>query len=138
MAPLREGVRRGVLSAAALLRDAGGGVLDAARELASPRTHQQSQLHDELELARMHGRWLSEEEREHLQVAALRRAQRRRVLLVLLALSVLIPPLWLLMPIWIGLLAWPQTTRRLLFGLLAAGILLVVPLVVLLLWLLLR
>ena len=138
MVPLRDGVRRGVLSAAYLLREAGAGVLDAARELASPDARQQSQLHDELELACSHGRWLSDDEREQLQALNLRRAQRRRVLLVLLVISLLLPPLWLLLPIWIGLLWWPQTTGRLLVWLSAAAITLVGALVVLLLWLLLR
>ena len=63
MVPLRDGVRRGVLNAASLFRDVGAGVVDAARELASPDARQQSQLHDELELAQIHGRWLSDDER---------------------------------------------------------------------------
>ncbi len=138
MVPLRDGVRRGVLNAASLFRDVGAGVVDAARELASPDARQQSQLHDELELAQIHGRWLSDDEREQLHALALRRAQRRRTVLLLLAVSLLLPPLWLLTPIWIGLLGWPQTTRRLLLGLAAAALILLVPLVALVVWLLLR
>ena len=59
-------------------------------------------------------------------------------MLLLLAVSLLLPPLWLLTPIWIGLLGWPQTTRRLLLGLAAAALILLVPLVALVVWLLLR
>lgn len=70
-------------------------------------------LERDLELARQHGRWLSDEEVVDLQH---QRGQRRRLLLLLLG-CLLIPPLW---PLAVGLglyLLFPATTRRLAIGL---------------------
>jgi hypothetical protein len=88
------------------------------------------QLEAELEQARLHGRWLSDEERAALaeqqrQQAALAEQRRlhRRKLIILTAICVVIPPLW---PAALGLtlyLLFPRTTQRL--GL-AAGISLLV------------
>jgi phage terminase Nu1 subunit (DNA packaging protein) len=84
------------------------------------------QLERELEEARLHGRWLSDDERAELaeqqrQQTALREQQRRqrRNLLILTGVCVLIPPLW---PVAAGLtlyLLFPRTARRLA---LAAGL----------------
>ena len=88
-----------------------------------------SELEQELEQARRHGRWLADDEREALaleqqQQAELLLAQRRhrRKLLFLTGLCVLIPPLW---PLAFGLvlyLLFPRTTKR--FGLIAGVLLL--------------
>jgi membrane protein required for beta-lactamase induction len=107
-------------------------------ELTDPRRAEQQRLHDELEQARREGRWLSDDERAHRLSDQQRRSQRRRLLLVLLVISLLLPPLWLLVPVWCGLLWWPQTTRRLLVLGLALGASLAVLVVLALLWLLLR
>lgn len=138
MSGIRDGVRRSVVLGASLLREAGAGVLDAVGELADPHRAQQQRLHDELEQARREGRWLSDDERAHRLADQQRGSQQRRLLLVLLVISLLLPPLWLLVPVWCGLLWWPRITRRLLVFALALGALLAVLVVVALLWLLLR
>jgi len=78
------------------------------------------QLEQELEEARLHGRWLSDDERHAIaeqqrqQSAALeKQRQHRRKLIILTAVCVLIPPLW---PLAIGLtlyLLFPRTTKKL-------------------------
>ena len=138
MSRLREGVRRSVLVGGSLLKDATAGVLDALRELSDPAHHSTAALERDLELARRHGRWLSDEERNQLALLEQQRWQRRRLWLVLLLISLLLPPLWLLVPVWIGLLCWPTTTRRLLGWFLAAASAGSAALVLLLVWLLLR
>ena len=88
-----------------------------------------SRLEQELELAREQGRWLSDEELVALeqQQADQRKLQRR--LLVMLALSVLVPLFWPLVPVFAGLLLFPRTTRRVLLLALVAALLLMVLLV---------
>lgn len=137
MSRLRHGMRRTVVVGASLLRDAGAGVLDAVAELSAVQG-QASTLERELDQARQHGRWLSDDEQAELQLQRQRRAQRRRTLLVLAIASLLIPPLWPLLPIWMGLLWWPVTTRRVLLVLLAGASATIGLLVVLLVWLLIR
>ena len=137
MSRLRDGMRRSVLVGASVLRDASAGVLDAVAELAAPRVRSAS-LERELDLARQQGRWLSDDERADLLVSEQRRAQRRRTLLLLAALSLLIPLFWPLLPLWLGLIWWPVTTRRLLIALVGGVGALLALLVVLVLWLLLR
>lgn len=71
------------------------------------------QLERDLELARLHGRWLSDDEQALLD----HQRQQRRKLTALLVVCVLIPPLW---PLALGLalyLLFPDTTRRLAVGL---------------------
>lgn len=71
------------------------------------------QLERDLELARQHGRWLSEEELGQLEQ---QRIQRQK-LTGLLVVCLLIPPLW---PLALALtlhLLFPATTRRLALGL---------------------
>ena len=138
MSRLREGVRRSVVLGASLLREASAGVLDAVGQLADPRRVRQQRLHDELEQAREEGRWLSDDERAQRLVEQQRVFSRRRLLLGLLVISLLLPPSWLLVPIWCGLLWWPRTTRRLLVVAAALAVAVAVLLVVALLWLLLR
>ena len=138
MAEPREFVRRSVLLGAQLLRETAAGVRDAARELADPASARQRSHELELERARREGRWLSDAEREDLELAAQARDQRRRTLVVLLVISVLVPLLWPLLPLWLGLLLWPRTTRRLLWLALTALGLLLMALGVLVVWLLLR
>lgn len=87
------------------------------------------QLERELEQARQHGRWLSDDERVALdreQQQAVDQAQgqrqNRRKLILLTGVCLLLPPLW---PLALGLmlvLLFPRTTRR--FGLIAGVILL--------------
>lgn len=137
MSRLRDGMRRSVLAGASVLRDASAGVLDAVAELAAPQVRSAS-LERELDLARQQGRWLSDDERADLLVSEQRRAQRRRTLLLLAALSLLIPLFWPLLPLWLGLIWWPVTTRRLLLALVGGIGALLALLVVLVLWLLLR
>jgi hypothetical protein len=137
MSRLRHGMRHTVLVGASLLREASAGVLDAVAELAAPQGRS-GNLEHELELARQQGRWLSDDERAELAVSEQRRAQRRRTLLLLAALSLLIPLFWPLVPLWLAFLWWPVTTRRLLMGVVAAVAALMALLVVLVLWLLLR
>lgn len=137
MSRLRHGMRRTVLVGATLLRDARAGVQDAVAELSA--THQTSAaLERELDQARQQGRWLSDDERAELILQEQERRQQRRSLFLLAAVSLLIPPLWPLLPIWVGLLWWPVTTRRLLVALLAGAGVIVASLVVLVVWLLLR
>ena len=137
MSRLRHGMRRTVLVGATLLRDARAGVQDAVAELSA--AHQTSAaLERELDQARQQGRWLSDDERAELILQEQKRRQQRRSLFLLAAVSLLIPPLWPLLPIWVGLLWWPVTTRRLLVALLAGAGVIVVSLVVLVVWLLLR
>lgn len=138
MAEPREFVRRSVLLGAQLLRETTAGVRDAARELADPASARQRSHELELERARREGRWLSDAEREDLELAAQARDQRRRTLVVLLVISVLVPLLWPLVPLWLGLLIWPRTTRRLLWLALTALGLLLMAVGVLVVWLLLR
>lgn len=138
MAEPREFVRRSVLLGAQLLRETAAGVRDAARELADPASARQRSHELELERARREGRWLSDAEREDLELAAQARDQRRRTLVVLLVISVLVPLLWPLLPLWLGLLLWPRTTRRLLWLALTALALLLMAVGVLVVWLLLR
>jgi hypothetical protein len=137
MSRLRHGMRRTVLVGASLLRDAGAGVLDAVAELSAAQAHA-AKLERELDQARQHGRWLSDEERAELQQQGQHQAQRRRTLLVLAASSLLIPLLWPLLPIWIGLLWWPVPTRRVLVVVVAGAGATIALLVLLLVWLLLR
>jgi len=137
MSRLRDGMRRSVLAGASVLREASAGVLDAVAELAAPQVRSAS-LERELDLARQQGRWLSDDERADLLVSEQRRAQRRRTLLLLAALSLLIPLFWPLLPLWLGLIWWPVTTRRLLLALVGGVGALLALLVVLVLWLLLR
>lgn len=137
MSRLRHGMRRTVLVGATLLRDARAGVQDAVAELSA--AHQTSAaLERELDQARQQGRWLSDDERAELIFQEQKRRQQRRSLFLLAAVSLLIPPLWPLLPIWVGLLWWPVTTRRLLVALLAGAGVIVASLVVLVVWLLLR
>lgn len=66
-------------------------------------------LERDLELARLHGRWLSDDEQHQLE----RRHLQRRKLAVLLVVCILIPPLW---PVALALalyLLFPDSTRRL-------------------------
>ena len=137
MSRLRHGMRRTVLVGATLLRDARAGVQDAVAELSA--AHQTSAaIERELDQARQQGRWLSDDERAELILQEQKRRQQRRSLFLLAAVSLLIPPLWPLLPIWVGLLWWPVTTRRLLVALLAGAGVIVASLVVLVVWLLLR
>jgi hypothetical protein len=137
MSRLRHGMRRTVLVGATLLRDARAGVQDAVAEhSAKPKTS--AALERELDQARQQGRWLSDDERADLILQEQKRRQQRRSLFLLAAVSLLIPPLWPLLPIWVGLLWWPVTTRRLLVALLAGAGVIVASLVVLVVWLLLR
>ncbi|MBM5804003.1 MAG: hypothetical protein FJ078_07775 [Cyanobacteria bacterium K_DeepCast_35m_m2_155] len=83
-----------------------------------------SQLEQELEQARRHGRWLADDEREALALAqrqqaeaALAQRHRRRKLLLLTGFCVLIPPLWPLALALVLYLLFPRTTQR--FGLIA-------------------
>ena len=121
MSRLRDGMRRTVLVGASVLREASAGVLDAVAELAAPQIRSAS-LERELELARQQGRWLSDDERADLLVREQGRAKRRRTLLLLAALSLLIPLFWPLLPLWLGLIWWPVTTRRLLMVLLGTAV----------------
>ena len=85
------------------------------------------QLEQDLEEARRHGRWLSDDERAGLaqlqrhQIEQLdQQRQHRRKLIIVTAVCVLIPPLW---PLALGLTLmqlFPRTTKRL--GLVAGGI----------------
>ena len=96
-------------------------------------------LHVELDRAKAHGRWLSDDELAELdreaEVLALRaeaKQQRDRKLLILTGVCLLIPPLW---PVALGLtlfLLYPDTMARiglaaaitfLVGGLLLAGVL---------------
>jgi hypothetical protein len=75
------------------------------------------ELQQELEEARLQGRWLSDDERSERLQLQLQQRQQRRKLLILLAVCVLIPPLW---PVALGIvlsLLFPRTARR--FGLVA-------------------
>jgi hypothetical protein len=98
------------------------------------------QLERELEQARRHGRWLADDElaalntqRQQTLAEAQGQRQTRRKLILLTGICLLLPPLW---PLALGLtlyLLFPRTTQR--FGLiagillLAAGVLLTVLLV---------
>ena len=137
MGRLRHGMRQTVLVGASVLREASAGVLDAVAQLATPQSRSGS-LERELELARQQGRWLSDDERAELAASEHRRAQQRRTLLLLAVVSLLIPLFWPLLPVWLGLLWWPITTRRLLMGVVGAVAALMALVVVLVLWLLLR
>jgi hypothetical protein len=138
MTDTRDQVRRTVVSGARLLHDTTAGLLDAVRELADPRIAHERTRQQELQRAQRQGRWLSDAEQLALERSEQARQQRRRMLLILLLISVVLPPLWLLAPVWAGLLWWPHGTRRLLgWAFIALG-LLVVGVAVLLVWLLLR
>lgn len=137
MSRLRHGMRQTVLVGASVLREASAGVLDAVAELTAPQGRAGS-LERELELARQQGRWLSDDERAELADSDQRRVQRRRTLLWLVAVSLLIPLFWPLLPVWLGFLWWPITTRRLLMGVVGVVATLMALVVVLVLWLLLR
>ena len=77
-------------------------------------------LERELEEARLHGRWLSDDERTEIAeqqrqqtVLAERQRDHRRKLIILTVVCVVIPPLW---PVALGLtlyLLFPRTTKRL-------------------------
>ncbi len=78
------------------------------------------QLELELEQARHHGRWLSDDERDALaeqerrQEAALQQQRvQRRKLLILLAVCVVVPPLWPLALALLLYLLFPLTSSRL-------------------------
>jgi len=71
------------------------------------------QLERDLELARQHGRWLSDDERSQLE----QQAVQRRKLGALLVVFILIPPLWPLALVLALHLLFPDTTRRLAVGL---------------------
>lgn len=71
------------------------------------------ELERELELARQHGRWLSDDERSNLE---LQRLQRHK-LMAFLVVCLIVPPLW---PLALALslyLLFPATTARLALGL---------------------
>ena len=119
---LRRQLRHAVVSGGSLLRDAAGGLREGLQLLQTPPGQRDALHHLELELeeARLQGRWLSDDERAELEAerqAELRRqaveVQQRRSLLVLLVVSILLPPFW---PLALGLTAYllfPRTTRRL-------------------------
>jgi hypothetical protein len=133
MGHVRDAVRALALRGASFTREVGGGLSDALRDLSAAGA-----LEGDLELARRHGRWLSDEEKAQQVLVQRNERQRRRMLFLLLVLSVVLPPLWLTVPIWSGLLWWPQITRRLLMlalGLAGVG---AVLLLCLLLWLVIR
>ncbi len=115
-----------------LLPLAGGAVAQV-----TPAVEQQRQLERELEEARRLGRWLSDDEREALARADQLEEQRqreqqrqRRSLLLLLGVSLLLPPFW---PLALGLIAYllfPNTTRTVTIVLAALAVLGAVALVV--------
>jgi hypothetical protein len=87
----------------------------------------QLQLERDLELAQLHGRWLSDDERHLLDQ---KRLQRRK-LAILLAVCLVIPPLWPLALAVALYLLFPVTSQRLavafgvsllLLGVLGAGL----------------
>jgi len=88
--------------------------------MAPVRSTPRRTLELELEQARHHGRWLSDDEREALadrerQQESLQQQQRqqRRKLLILLGVCVLVPPLWPLALALTLYLLFPLTTSRL-------------------------
>jgi hypothetical protein len=92
----------------------------------SPLEPRLLQLERDLELALEHGRWLSDEERAELQrlqrereLALDQERRQRRKLLVLLVVSLLLPPLWPLALALTLYLLFPATVARLA---LAAGV----------------
>lgn len=119
--PLRRQLRQVVVAGGGVLREAAVGLREGLQELQAPvpGSGAVSALELELEEARAQGRWLSDEERAERAAereAGLRRQEaarrQRRTLLGLLAVSVLLPPLW---PLALGLTAYllfPRTTRR--------------------------
>ncbi|MFM9041263.1 MAG: hypothetical protein ACKOHJ_03270 [Vulcanococcus sp.] len=133
MGRLRHGVRRLVLGGASLLREARAGVGDAVSELSSTGS-----IERDLQEARRHGRWLTEEEQAQALLLRRRQRKRRMLLRLLLVISVLLPPLWLSLPIWIGLLWFPKTTRRLLIAGLVVAVAGAGVGLLILLWLLIR
>jgi hypothetical protein len=133
MTEMRNLSRRLVLGGAELLREARAGVREGFQELRDPNLRQRRELERELQLARRHGRWISESEQEDLQVQALQHSRERRKLLMLLVVAVLVPLFWPLVPVLAGLIWFPTTTRRLLFVLLLLGGFLILVLVTLLL-----
>lgn len=91
-----------------------------------------SRLEQELNLAREQGRWLSDEERAELEREQLVQQRLQNRLLVMLALSALVPLFWPLVPVFAGLLLFPRTTRRVLVLAVLVAVLLIVALVLLL------
>jgi hypothetical protein len=79
----------------------------------TPRARPLLQLERDLELARLHGRWLGDDEHALLDQQRL----QRRKLAALLVVCVLIPPLWPLALALALYLLFPETTRRLAVGL---------------------
>lgn len=78
------------------------------------------ELERELEEARLHGRWLSDDERSALAQEQQRQQrllqeqrEQRRKLVILLVVAVLVPPLWPLALALALYLLFPSTTRRL-------------------------
>jgi hypothetical protein len=69
-------------------------------------------LERDLELARQHGRWLSDDEHRTLEQQRL----HQRKLLILLGVCVLLPPLWPLALALTLFLLFPETSRRLAVG----------------------
>ena len=91
-------------------------------------------LERDLEMARLRGRWLSDDEQALLEAqqrereqALARQQQQRHKLMLLLVVCGLIPPLWPLALALTLYLLFPDTTRRLALaagvGLLALGVL---------------
>lgn len=129
---MRSLSRRLVLGGAELLREARAGLGEGLQELRDPSLRQRRELERDLQLARRHGRWITEAEQQELQEQALLRSRQRRQLLLLLVLAMLVPLFWPLVPVLAGLIWFPLTTRRLLFGLVLLGGLLLLLLVALL------
>jgi len=119
---LRRQLRNAVVSGGTVLREAAGGVREGLQllQVESPASDRITRLERELQDARNEGRWLSDEERAELAAereAALRsraaESRQRRSLVILLVVSILLPPFW---PLALGLTAYllfPRTTRRL-------------------------
>ena len=78
----------------------------------SPRARHLLQLERDLELARLHGRWLGDDE----QALLVQQRLQRRKLAALLVVCLLIPPLWPLALALALYLLFPETSRRLLLG----------------------
>lgn len=119
---LRRQLRLAVVTGGSVLREAAGGLREGLQQLQAPPGQRDAlhQLELELEEARRQGRWLSDDERAELEAgrqAELRRRageqRQRQSLLILLVVSILLPPFW---PLALGLTAYllfPRTTRRL-------------------------
>jgi len=139
---LRRHLRQAVVSGGSVLREAAGGLREGLQLLQTPPgpLERSSHLERELEEARAHGRWLSDDERAELaaerEASLQRRAaeqRQRRSLLLLLAVSILLPPFW---PLALGLTAYllfPRTTRQLTvlaLALIGLGVLLLIAAVI--------